>query len=459
MNLDNIHSVYLLGIGGIGMSALALYFHKKGAKVSGYDRTRTPLTDKLQDEGIEVHYEDDISRIPDQVDLVIYTPAIPKELGEFQHLNKIGIPVLKRSEVIRLITDNKRTVAVSGTHGKTSVTTMVAHLLTQSNIGCSAFLGGISKNYDSNLLVSIKSDWMVVEADEYDKSFLNLFPQIGIITSIDPDHLDIYGDFENLKASFVKFASQINDGGYLIIKKGINLDFSQLQGITIYQYSITKKADYYAENIRLEGDIYVFDLVTPETKITNLILGIQGLINVENAVAAISAALIAGVHENEIKKALKSFSGIRRRFDYRIKSDNLIYIDDYAHHPEEIKAILSSLKKIYPGKTFLGVFQPHLYSRTRDFAVEFALGLDMLDKVILLPIYPAREKPIEGVTSEVILNHLSNSNKVLCSKDELIGEIANSEFDILLTLGAGDIDQLVQPIQNYLSEPHIKQIV
>jgi len=438
------------------MSALALYFHKKGAKVSGYDQSKTPLTEKLQAEGINIHYEDDINKIPDLIDLVIYTPAIPKELKEFQHLNSMEIQVLKRSEVIKLITINKKTVAVSGTHGKTSVTTMIAHLLTQSKVGCSAFMGGISKNYDSNLLVSNQSDWIVVEADEYDKSFLNLFPQIGIITSLDPDHLDIYGNFENLKTSFIEFANQINNGGSLIIKKGINLDLDKLHGLNTYKYSISEKADFYAKNIHLEGDRYVFDLVTPESKITDITLGIPGLINVENSVAAISASLITGVDEKEIRTALKSFSGIQRRFDYRIKSDNLIFIDDYAHHPEEIKAILSSVRKIYPGKKLLGIFQPHLYSRTRDFALEFAKNLDILDQVILLPIYPAREKPMKDVSSQLILNQLSTNKKVLCNKENLIEEIAESDFDILLTLGAGDIDQLVHPIQNYLSETHLK---
>ncbi|MCD4682827.1 MAG: UDP-N-acetylmuramate--L-alanine ligase, partial [Bacteroidales bacterium] len=353
----------------------------------------------------------------------------------------------------------KQTIAVAGTHGKTTVTTLIAHLLTQSKIGCSAFLGGISKNYDANLLTSDSSDWMVVEADEYDRSFLNLYPKIGIITSLDADHLDIYGDFENLKSSFRQFAEQIKNDGLLIIKKRIELNPDQSTGLKIYKYSINEKADFYTENIRLKGDKYIFDLITPENQISGLELGIPGLINVENAVAALAAAYLTGAEEHELKSALSLFTGIHRRFDYKIKTEDLIYIDDYAHHPEELKGIINSVREIYPEKTILGIFQPHLYSRTRDFTDEFAKSLDLLDEVILLPIYPAREKPIEGVNSELILNKISKQKKTLCSKEELIHKIAAKKFDILLTLGAGDIDQLVQPIQNYFTETRIKQKV
>ena len=441
------------------MSALALYFHKNSMEVSGYDRTQTSLTNKLQVEGINIHYQDDIDKIPETIDLVIYTPAIPDDLKELQYLKNKGIQILKRSEVIKILTSEKQTIAVAGTHGKTTVTTLIAHLLTQSKIGCSAFLGGISKNYDANLLTSDSSDWMVVEADEYDRSFLNLFPKIGIITSLDADHLDIYGDFENLKSSFRQFAEQIKNDGLLIIKKRIELNPDQSTGLKIYKYSINEKADFYTENIRLKGDKYIFDLITPENQISGLELGIPGLINVENAVAALAAAYLTGAEEHELKSALSLFTGIHRRFDYKIKTEDLIYIDDYAHHPEELKGIINSVREIYPEKTILGIFQPHLYSRTRDFTDEFAKSLDLLDEVILLPIYPAREKPIEGVNSELILNKISKQKKTLCSKEELIHKIAAKKFDILLTLGAGDIDQLVQPIQNYFTETRIKQKV
>ena len=451
MNLNNLHKIYLLGIGGIGMSALARYFYAKGVKVSGYDKTQTTLTKQLQSEGIDIHFDDNPENIPENIDLIIYTPAIPENLKEFIYLKKTGIPIKKRSEVLGILSGEKKTIAVAGTHGKTTVSTLIAFLLKNSDTDCTAFLGGIAKNYDTNILISEKSDWIVIEADEYDRSFLQLKPAIGVITSVDADHLDIYESFDNLKNSFVSFANQIQKNGTLIFKKEINLNLDKLHNRKIFSYSLKDtSADFHTQNLRFTDGLYIFDFVTPENSIKNIVLGIPGLINVENAVVAIASAYLAGVTETEIKAALPVFSGIKRRFDFQIKSNELIYIDDYAHHPEEIKGMVSSVKEMYPGKKILGIFQPHLYSRTKDFANEFAQSLELLDEIILIPIYPARETPIKGVSSEMILNRISKTEKQVCTKENLINIIAEKEFDILLTLGAGDIDQLVKPIKNYM---------
>lgn len=444
--------MYFLGIGGIGMSALARYFNGLGVQVSGYDKTKTLLTDQLQQEGIRIHYQDDVNQIPKNIDLIIYTPAIPKNLDEFIHLKKTGIPVKKRSEVLGLITNERKTIAVAGTHGKTTVSTLIAHILKKSSIDCSAFLGGISKNYKTNLLISDQSDWMVVEADEFDRSFLQLKPEIGIITSMDADHLDIYGNLESLTSNFTQFAEQIKNNGILLIKEGLHSNFTHLSEIQIFTYSVTEGSDFYASNIRLDNEKYCFDFIYRDKIIRDVTLGIPGLINVENSVAAMAVAILAGITEKEIKAALPAFSGIQRRFDYQIKTEDLIYIDDYAHHPEEIKGFVNSVKKIYPDKKILGIFQPHLFSRTRDFANEFASSLEILDKIILLPIYPAREKPIEGISSKLIFDKINSDNKSLCAKTELIETINRNTFDIILTMGAGDIDQLVLPIKKHLTK-------
>ena len=452
MKINDLHNVYFLGIGGIGMSALARYFNGLGMQVSGYDKTKTSLTGQLQKEGISIHYSDNIKQIPKNTDLAIYTPAIPKTLKEFIYLQNSEIPVKKRSEILGLIANDRKTIAVAGTHGKTTVSTLAAHILKNSGIDCSAFLGGISKNYKTNLLMSGQSDWMVVEADEYDKSFLQLNPQIGIITSIDADHLDIYGDLEILKSNYTFFSEKIKNNGTLLVKQGLQSNFTHLSGIQIFTYSINTKSDFYASNIRLEDDRYCFDFIYRDKLISDVTLGIPGLINVENSVAAMAVAILAGVSEEEIKAALPAFSGIQRRFDYQVKTKDLIYIDDYAHHPEEIRGFISSVKKIYPDKKILGIFQPHLYSRTRDFAGEFADSLKILDEIILLPVYPAREKPIEGVSSKLIFDKIKNVNKTLSSGDELINTISRSSFDIILTMGAGDIDQQVLPLKKYLMQ-------
>jgi len=444
--------VYFLGIGGIGMSALARYFNGLGVQVSGYDRTKTLLTEQLRLEAIQIHYQDDLQQIPKNIDLAVYTPAIPETLTEFIHLKSSGIPVKKRSEVLGLISNERRTIAVAGTHGKTTVSTMLSHILKNSTIDCSAFLGGISKNYQTNLLVSDRSDWMVVEADEFDRSFLQLTPEIGIITSMDADHLDVYGNLESLTSNFTQFAKQIKSNGILLIKDGLQSNFTHQSEIQIFTYSMTEGSDFHTSNIRLDKNKYCFDYIYRDKIIRDVTLGIPGLINVENSVAAIAAALMAGVTEQEIKAALPAFSGIQRRFDYQINTEDLIYIDDYAHHPEEIAGFVNSVKKIYPDKKILGIFQPHLFSRTRDFADEFANSLEMLDEIILLPIYPAREKPIEGISSKLIFDKINSVNKSLCSRAELIETINRNTFDIILTMGAGDIDHLVLHLKEYLTQ-------
>jgi UDP-N-acetylmuramate--alanine ligase len=450
---ENVNKIYFLGIGGIGMSALARYYHLKGIKVSGYDRTSSTLTRQLQDEGIPVHFQDDISQLPESLDLVIYTPAVPTDLNIFVHLRNSGIPVRKRSEILGHIAQNHKTIAVAGTHGKTTVSTYTAHLLQNSAIGCTAVLGGISKNTGTNLMVSEKSEWLVVEADEYDRSFLQIEPSIATVTSMDADHLDIYNDYLNLKAGFIGFLSKTRNDGKIILKKGIDLK-PEFTGI-IYSYSLEGKADFHPENIQLKGDKYIFDLITPFGIIRECAPGMPGMLNVENAIAAAANALLAGVNAEEIKLALPGFKGILRRFDYKIKAKDLIYIDDYAHHPEEIKALVNSVRKIYPGKSITGIFQPHLFSRTRDFADGFAEALSLLDGLILLPVYPAREQPIEGVGSAMILSRVKIKKKTLAEKTQIFDILDQCSFDILLTIGAGDIDLLTGPIKKHLQTRYL----
>ncbi len=464
MNLANIKQAYFLGIGGIGMSAIARYFHTMGIKVMGYDRTETTLTAELQQEGIAVHYEDLGEHIQSlQLNkahcLVVLTPAVPKDHQEWNWLKEQGFTILKRSQVLGVITDAYQTIGVAGTHGKTTTSTLLAHLLKQSKVDAAAFLGGISTNYGTNLLLhkenaSTQEQWMVVEADEFDRSFLTLHPAIGIITSTDADHLDIYGEHDALKKSFADYAAQVKNT--LFIKKELAL-FDECasqwkQHKNIYSYSIKQTADVWAENISIENDRYSFDLHYFNQTVTGLYLGIPGLHNVENAVAASAAALAAGIDEEELRAGLASFKGVKRRFEYIIKSKNLIYIDDYAHHPEELRAIIGSVKQMYAGKKITVVFQPHLYTRTRDFADGFAETLSMADETILMEIYPARELPIPGITSEMILNKMSLKQKSLSSKQQLLEKISAAKPEVLLTLGAGDIDQFVEPIKEVLAQ-------
>jgi UDP-N-acetylmuramate--alanine ligase len=448
----NIKHIYMLGIGGIGMSALARYFNALGVQVSGYDKTSTPLTDQLAEEGIDIHFTDDPKKIPAELDLCIYTPAIPRTLKEFNHFAGTSVPVKKRAAVLGEVTKQHRTVAVSGTHGKTTVSTMIAHILHNSTLGCSAFLGGIAKNYNSNFLYSETSRFMVVEADEFDRSFLQLKPAYTVVTSMDADHLDIYASHDNLKDTFREFISQTVAGGSILLKKGIELNYKPSE-TTIYSYSLEEDADFHATAMRTADHRYTFDLVTPDGALEGITLQMPGLINVENAVAAAAIAHLCGVSGEEIRLALAQFTGIKRRFDVQLNTGKLLYIDDYAHHPEEIRSFVNSVRTLYPDRTVLGVFQPHLYSRTRDFAGEFAKSLELLDEVVLLPLYPAREEPIEGVDSEMILDRINIKKKKVLPRAELIGYLEARAPDILLTIGAGDIDQLVEPIKKALSNP------
>ncbi|HEY3371052.1 MAG TPA: UDP-N-acetylmuramate--L-alanine ligase [Prolixibacteraceae bacterium] len=452
--LEDIKQAYFLGIGGIGMSALARYFASQGIAVSGYDRTSTELTLQLEKEGIAVHYEDNPSLLPYELNvadsLIVYTPAVPSTHHELNVLMDRGFRIHKRAEVLGIICNSQLTIAVAGTHGKTSVSTMTAHILKSSATGCSAFLGGISKNYKTNLLIDhTGSRWIVAEADEFDRSFLQLKPELAVITSMDADHLDIYGSHEKVIESFQLFASQVRQGGSLVLKKGLSVG-DDLKNIQIFNYSITESADFCAENITLKEGFYQFDLVTPEIRIEKLVLHYPGLLNVENAVAASALAILAGVSQDEIRHALATYSGVKRRFDIQLNNEKFVLIDDYAHHPEELRATIQSVRDIYRGRTLTGIFQPHLYSRTKDFAASFAQSLDLLDEIVLLDIYPARELPMDGVTSELIFNQMQNRNKRLCYKNELTSLVSSFQPGIVLMMGAGDIDTLVQPVKEQL---------
>ena len=445
MNISHLKSVYFLGIGGIGMSALARYFNRNKVNVAGYDRTPSALTQELESEGMEIHYSDDPSKIPAHVDMCVFTPAVSSDLTEFETISARNIPMLKRSEVLGLITDSGFTIAVAGTHGKTSTTSLTAHLLKTAKIPLNAFIGGISANYNSNILLAENSDLFVVEADEFDRSFLKLHPQSAVITSVDADHLDIYGDKDHLKHSFVDFSNQVS--GFLLVKESVKSDFRHPR---CFSYDIdSSTADYHAANIVLTDGIYRFDLITPTSVITNIELGVGGLHNVENAVAASALALNQGVSEEYLKKGLSTFKGVHRRFEPIIVSKKLIYIDDYAHHPEEIRACLTSLRKMYPNRPITAVFQPHLFTRTRDFADDFAQTLALADRLLLLDIYPAREEPIKGVSSQWLLEKINLSEKELVAKDELTHRLLDCNPQLIVTMGAGDIDRLVGTIKDF----------
>jgi UDP-N-acetylmuramate--alanine ligase len=445
MNLNCLKSVYFLGIGGIGMSALARFFCAKGATIYGYDKTITPLTSQLIDEGMIIHFEENINAIPDKIDLIIYTPAIPENHIELQYFKNNNFEIFKRSQILGMLTQSFKGIGIAGTHGKTTISTLTAFIMNESKVGCSAFLGGISKNYQSNLILSESSNYVVIEADEFDRSFLQLTPHIASISSIDADHLDIYGDKNQLKKSFEEYISKIQKGGKLIVKKGLNLIIDNT--IESYTYSLYGNSDYYTENIRIIDGCYCFDFIHPDGKIINLNMNYPGLHNIENAVVAIAIAQMTGVEEGEIRNALANFRGVNRRFDLRFKNENMIYIDDYAHHPEELKACINSIRDLYENRKITGIFQPHLFSRTRDFADDFAKSLELLDCVALLDIYPARELPIEGITSSMLLDKINSKDKFLLEKSEVIEFIKVRNPEVLLTLGAGDIDQLVEPIE------------
>jgi UDP-N-acetylmuramate--alanine ligase len=449
ININDIKRVYLIGIGGIGMSGLARYFNQRGCLVYGYDKTLTPLTKELVHEGIGISYVDDSNLIPisfqnnDSETLIIYTPAIPKESNILSFFKKENFDLYKRSQVLGIISNSMYCVAIAGTHGKTTTSSLVAHLLREGGIDCSAFLGGIASNYDSNLLIG-KHDVVVVEADEYDRSFLTLHPDIAVITSMDADHLDIYGAEEQLHQSFQLFANQVKSDGEIIVREGLPISRG-----TSYGLSTSAKAKGY--NLKVKNGAFHFDFENDNIKLEDLMLGLPGQHNIENAVAAIQIALTLNIKPDLIRAGLASFKGVKRRFEYQVKTDNHIYIDDYAHHPEELKACFKAVRTLYPNKKLSVIFQPHLYSRTRDFAQEFSEVLNTTDELILLDIYPARELPIEGVNSKMLADKIDVHKVTLCGKEECLEIIKNQKPELLLTVGAGDIDTLVSPIKNILS--------
>lgn len=445
-------NIYFIGIGGIGMSAIARYYNFKGLKVSGYDKTPSELTHALEAEGIQVHYEDNIDFIPKDIEdtLVVYTPAIPKDMGELVYVQEKGYRVIKRSRMLGEIAEGQRCLGVAGTHGKTTTSTMLAHIFQDSGEGCSAFLGGISKNYDTNLLVS-RTETIVAEADEFDRSFLQLFPETAVITSMDADHLDIYSDISNMHEAFKAFASQVS--GTVITKIGLPVSEDDTKA-RILRYSFDDTAaDFYAGNIvKDECGYFTFDLNWPGGVISGCKVGIPGWINVENAIAASAIALTYGLDPEKVRHALGTFQGVKRRFDIHLNTPQCSYIDDYAHHPKEIAAAVSSMRDIFQGRKLTAIFQPHLYTRTRDFADEFAQALSNVDKLIMLDIYPAREEPIPGVTSEIIFDKVTAPEKVIMVKEELMDYLKNEPIDTLITFGAGNIDRFIRPITEMLCQ-------
>ncbi len=504
MRTISANILYFIGAGGIGMSALARYFNLQGRRVAGYDLTRTRLTDSLQKEGIEITFEDDEKNIParflkpeaKQEALIVYTPAIPADNRIFQFFTTRGYNVVKRSRLLGELVNDARGIAVAGTHGKTSVSALTAHLLRNSAMGCNAFLGGLAKNFDSNLLVDVESDLVVAEADEYDRSFLQLFPEVAVITSMDPDHLDVYGDFDHMKQAFVAFASQVKEGGTVIYREGLDfakyLDGTRTEtgagngkppgdapgnerphgeslgngkppadapgtvkklkpGVKTLSYGIGSGADYSAVNIRITAEGFpVFDISAPGITLEGLALGVAGRFNVENAVAATAAAMVCGADEQAIRKGLGSYRGLSRRFEMIINRPGCVLIDDYAHHPAELDACISAVREIFPGREITGIFQPHLYSRTRDFANGFAESLEALDQLILLDIYPARELPVPGVSSRLIFDRVATERKIMCGREELAGVLSERQTDVVVMMGAGNIDAMVEPVRNLL---------
>ncbi len=457
--IEKMNEVYFIGIGGIGMSAIARFFHAGGVKVSGYDKTPTVLTKELEASGIAVHYEENVELIPKKVDLVVYTPAIPEDHKELVYYRENEYKVVKRSDVLQIISESSFNICIAGTHGKTTITTMVAHLLRDSGFGCNAFLGGIAVNYGTNFWSSEKNV-CVIEADEYDRSFLKLSPDVAIITAMDADHLDIYGTAEVMEQAFIDFSKRVRPGGILIRQFGLKRG-KELKADQQLTYSLqNESADVYAANIRMMNGSYEFDVVLKDNMLENVKLNMGGMHNVENAVAAIAVASSLEIANDKIKTAVENFKGIKRRFEYIIKNERIVFVDDYAHHPEELRALINGAKTLFKQKKCTVIFQPHLYSRTRDLADGFAEVLDLADVVILLPIYPARELPVAGVSSEMILLKMKNDNKSVMTKGELMDWIkekyvpkVNKEFgEILITAGAGDIDMLIEPIKNELKE-------
>lgn len=456
-NIETIKAVYFIGAGGIGMSALIRYFLSLGKTVGGYDRVPTPLTQQLIKEGAQIHYEEDVKLIPDSfknpdTTLVVYTPAIPQEHAELVYFRNNYFEVQKRAQVLGIITRSSKGVCVAGTHGKTTTSTMTAHLLHQSHVGCTAFLGGISKNYNTNLLLSKESPYTVIEADEFDRSFHWLSPWFTVITSSDPDHLDIYGTPEAYLESFRHYTTLIRPGGALIIRKDLKMKAELQPGVEIYTYS-RNEGDFHAENIRIgNGEIYI-DFVAPDTRINDIRLGVPISINIENGVAAMALAHLCGASNEEIRQGMADFRGIERRFDFKIKSDNLVLLSDYAHHPAEVAQSIKSIRELYASKQITVLFQPHLYTRTRDFYQEFADSLSLADEVILTEIYPARELPIEGVTSQLIYDNLRpDIERRLCKKDDILNLLSEKKREIIIVLGAGDLENQIGEMQKVLQQ-------
>lgn len=457
MDVNILKSVYFIGAGGIGMSALVRYFLSKGKKVGGYDRTPSELTAKLIEEGAQIHYEETPEKIPSDFliaenTLIVYTAAMPNDHILLQYFRNHGFTIYKRAQVLGMLTRSSKGLCAAGTHGKTTTSTMTAHLLHQSHVGCDAFLGGISKNYATNLLLSDNSEYVVIEADEFDRSFHWLTPYATVITATDADHLDIYGTEEAYLESFSHYTSLIQPGGALIMRKNIQLNPQLQEGVRLYTYS-TEEGDFHAENIRVGGGEIFFDYVSPFGNIQNIQLGVPVAINIENGIAAMALAQLSGVTNDEIKAGMASFQGIERRFDFKIKTDKIVYLSDYAHHPEEIKQSILSIRALYKDKKITAIFQPHLYTRTRDFYLDFADSLSLLDEVILTDIYHARELPIEGVSSQLIYDHLSpNIEKTLCKKEEVLDVLMNKNIEVLITLGAGDIENYASQICEILNK-------
>ena len=457
MELKDIKSIYFLGAGGIGMSALVRYFLAEGKKVAGYDRTACALTDRLIEEGADLHFEENPELIPEEfhdkaTTLVIYTPAIPRDHAEWEYFRNNGFEIKKRAEVLGLITRDKRGLCIAGTHGKTSTSTMTAHLMHRSHVDSAAFLGGISKNYHSNLILSDKSDFVVIEADEYDRSFLQLTPYIAVVTATDPDHLDIYGTKENYLEGFAQFTERIRKDGYLIVHEGLELVPRPAEGVTLYTYG-RESGDFHAENIRIGGGRILFDYVSPFGTIKDIEPGVPVSINIDNGIAAMAVSQLCGATDEELREAMADFAGVERRFDFKLKKENIVLLSDYAHHPDEIKACAKSMKELYDDRKITAMFQPHLYSRTNDFYREFAESLSLFDEVILLDIYPARELPIPGVTSKLIYDLIDEKvQKSMCSRAEAVNLIRQrkDEFEVLICLGAGDLASDVPQITEIL---------
>lgn len=455
MNINTLHTIYFLGVGGIGMSALARYFLAQGCKVSGYDKTKTKLTEQLCAEGVAIHYEEDENKIPVEIfhqinqAIVVYTPAIPKNHKEWLFLQEKNIKCYKRSEILGFISQKYFTIAVAGTHGKTTTSSMIAHVLNQSGVKCNAFLGGISLNFNSNLLLHPEAEVVVVEADEFDRSFLTLTPNIAVVTSLDADHLDVYSNKQQMDNAYKEFVQRINPNGVLITKQAYRtaLDAERLKVLT---YSIEQKADFSMVSKKAVDGNFSVALQTPSEKVNELLIGLPGIHNIENGIAAYAVAKELGIDTDLIIKALASYRGVKRRFEFHVKTADLVYIDDYAHHPTELSFTINSIKELFPNKKITGIFQPHLYSRTRDFADEFAQSLSLLDELILLEIYPARELPIKGVSAEMLLEKVTITNKQLVPINEVLNYVENHQPQVLVTLGAGDIDTLVEPISTLL---------